>query len=188
MSREGITPPLAGRSRRDVYRPPARRVGRSRASASCERTTRTGQGAWRMTASETLPPMALLMPRWPRHPITIRPAPKCLAKPTISRSTVPILRWVPATVPPATPTPQDSFRRRPRAYMRAPAHPLQVPRPPPEVGAGHGSAGDPHPPGQLPQQLPGLLFDLLVELAVVAAHSGIAHQESRRPSHVHTLP
>src|SRR5829696_969267 len=45
---------------------------------------------------------------------------------------------------------------------------LQVHYPQPEVGTGHGSASDLHPPGQLSKQLPRLLFDLLVELAVVA--------------------
>src|SRR5215207_5071151 len=55
-----------------VYRPPAERADRSGASAlSCERTTRTGQGAWRMTPSEMLPSIALLLPRQPRQPITL---------------------------------------------------------------------------------------------------------------------
>src|SRR5215208_7630000 len=75
-----------------LYQPPCRRADRPKASAlSCERTTRTGQGAWRITPSEILPSMALLIPRWPRQPITISPTPSSLAKATTSRSTAPIL-------------------------------------------------------------------------------------------------
>src|SRR5215213_7719987 len=81
---------------------------------SCDLTTRTGQGAWRITASEILPSMALLIPRCPRLPITIRSAPSFLARPTISRSTAPISRWLPATVPPATFTRQESLRSNSR--------------------------------------------------------------------------
>ena len=74
----------------DRYRPPAERASHLGSWAlSCERTTKTGQGAWRITASEILPSMARLIPRWPRQPITIRSVPSSLAKPTISRSTFP---------------------------------------------------------------------------------------------------
>src|SRR5215217_2092700 len=73
--------------------PPAERAGHLGSWAlSCERTTSTGQGAWRITASEILPSMALLIPLWPRQPITIRSAWSSLAKTTISRSTTPIPR------------------------------------------------------------------------------------------------
>src|SRR5918993_1820457 len=44
-------------------------------------------------------------------------------------------------------------------------HNLQVHRPHPEVRPGYGSPSHLHPPGQLSEQLPGLLLDLLVELA-----------------------
>jgi hypothetical protein len=70
-------------------------LGGSETYAACSfagRTTSTGQRAWRITPSETLPSMTLLIPPWPRQPITIRSAPSSLAKATISRSTAPILR------------------------------------------------------------------------------------------------
>src|ERR687898_1019867 len=44
----------------------------------------TGQCARRATASEMLPSIALLTPRWPRLPMTIRSASRYLANPTIS--------------------------------------------------------------------------------------------------------
>jgi hypothetical protein len=87
----------------DIYRPsPCMRAGSLEPSAlSCERTTRTGQIAWRITPSEMLPSRALRIPRWSRQPITISPAPISLAEAMISSSTSPILRWVLATGPPA---------------------------------------------------------------------------------------
>jgi hypothetical protein len=48
------------------------------------RTVMTGQCARRATASEMLPSIALLTPRWPRLPMTIRSASRSLANPTIS--------------------------------------------------------------------------------------------------------
>jgi hypothetical protein len=50
------------------------------------RTTNTGQWAWRVTESETLPIKALLIPPRPLLPITIRPAPMSSARWTISRA------------------------------------------------------------------------------------------------------
>ena len=47
-----------------------------------------------MTASEILPSIALLIPLWPRQPITIRSAWSSLAKATISMSTAPILKMI----------------------------------------------------------------------------------------------
>ena len=48
----------------DRYRPLAERASHLGSWAlSRERTTKTGQGAWRITASEILPSMALLIPR-----------------------------------------------------------------------------------------------------------------------------
>ena len=83
----------AARPYQDRYRPPAERASHLGSWAlSCEPTTSTGQGARRITASEILPSMALLIPRWPLQPITIRSAPSSLAKATTSRSTAPILR------------------------------------------------------------------------------------------------
>src|SRR5919107_3280008 len=74
------------------------------------RTTNTGQWACLTTESETLPISARRTPPSPLLPITIRSAPSSSAKATISRSTAPILRCVPATVPPAAFTRQDSSR------------------------------------------------------------------------------
>ena len=48
------------------------------------RTVMTGQCARRATASEMLPSIALLIPLWPRLPMTIRSASRSLANPTIS--------------------------------------------------------------------------------------------------------
>ena len=50
--------------------------------------------------------------------------------------------------------------------------------PHPEVSPCHDAPGDLHPQRQFTQQLPGLLFDLLVELALVAERSWIAHKEA----------
>ena len=47
-----------------------------------------------MTTSEMLPSIALLIPQWPRQPITIRSAWSSLVKATISMSTAPILKMI----------------------------------------------------------------------------------------------
>src|SRR5215212_6212160 len=57
-------------------------------------------------------------------------------------------------------------------------HDIQIHHPQPEVSTGHRSASDLHPPRQLSEQLPRLLFDLFVELVVVAECPGIAYQET----------
>src|SRR5829696_7874725 len=62
---------------------------------------------------------------------------------------------------------------------------LQGYLPHPEVSPSHGAPGDLHPPGLFPEQLPGLLFDLLVELAFVAECPRIALQERGYHSDVH---
>ena len=66
------------------------------------RTTITGQWAWWMTLSDTLPMRARLTPPRPRLPITIRPAPISSLRPTISWSFRPLLRWASCTLPPAS--------------------------------------------------------------------------------------
>src|SRR5215207_7534544 len=51
-------------------------------------------------------------------------------------------------------------------------HDLKVHRPHPEVSPCHGGPGHLHPPGLFPEPLPGLLFYVLVELAIVAERPG----------------
>src|SRR5215217_1727275 len=65
-----------------------------------------------------------------------------------------------------------------RSELLSQGHDLQVHRPHPEVSPRHGATGGLHPPGLFPEQFPGLLFYLLVELAVVAERPWIAIQEN----------
>src|SRR5215204_7388831 len=59
-----------------------------------------------------------------------------------------------------------------RLELLGQGHDLQVDCPHPEVSPCHGAPSGFHPPGLFPEQLPGLLLDLLVEHAVVAERPG----------------
>src|SRR5215217_8260813 len=65
-------------------------------------TTRTGQWAWRTTQSETLPVRALRISPQPRFPPTIRYAPSSSASATIPSAGWSPLKWISATMPPAS--------------------------------------------------------------------------------------
>src|SRR5215211_2598719 len=71
-----------------------------------------------------------------------------------------------------------------RLELLGQGHNLQSHLPHPEVSPGYGAPGRLHPPGLFPQQLPGHLFDLLVEPAFVAERPWIALQENGHHSDV----
>src|SRR5215210_5965613 len=72
-----------------------------------------------------------------------------------------------------------------RSELLGQGHDLHSHLPHPEVSPCHGATGGLHPPGLFPEQLPGHLFYLLVEPAVVAKRPWIALQENGQHSDVH---
>src|SRR5215204_6617306 len=72
-----------------------------------------------------------------------------------------------------------------RSELLSQGYDLQVHRPHPEMSPCHDATGGLHPPGLFPEQLPGYIFYLLVELALVAERPGIAHQEAGYHSDVY---
>src|ERR671916_485526 len=76
-----------------------------------------------------------------------------------------------------SPEPSTAHHYQIHSELLAQGHDLQGDRPHPEVSPCHGAPGGLHPPGLLSEQLPGLLFYLLVELAVEAERPWIAIHE-----------
>src|ERR671910_631055 len=72
-----------------------------------------------------------------------------------------------------------------RPELLGQAYYLQVHRSHPEVRPCYSAPGDLHPPGELSEPLPGLLFDLLVDPAFVAERPWIALKETGYHSDVH---
>src|SRR5215211_4457018 len=84
-----------------------------------------------------------------------------------------------------SPEPPTTHHDQVRLELLGQSHDLQSHLPHPEVSPCHGSPGSLHPPRLLPEQLPGHLYDLLVELAIVAEGPWIALQENGDHSDVH---
>src|SRR5688500_19383133 len=95
------------------------------------------------------------------------------------------IRDTPLDGPPYPPVTPATHHDQSHPELLGQSHNLQVHLPHPEVRPCYGAPGDLHPPGQLSEQLPGLLFDLLVELAIVAERPGIALQEKGYHPDVH---
>ena len=74
------------------------------------------------------------------------------------------------------PTPHDD---KVRFQLLSQTHDLFAHYSHPEVGSGHSPATNFHPPGQLPEHLPGLLLHLLVEQSVKTYGAGAVGQEVR---------
>src|SRR5918997_345538 len=97
------------------------------------------------------------------------------------------IRDTPLDGPPYPPVAPAAHHDQVRSKLLGQGHDLQVHLPHPEVSPCHGAPGDLHPPGLFAEQLPGHLFELLVELAFVAEHPGIALQENGYHSDVHQV-
>src|SRR5215208_3835727 len=84
-----------------------------------------------------------------------------------------------------SPEPPTTHNDQVRSELLGQGQDLQVHLPHPEVSPCHGAPGHLHPQRLFPEPLLGLLFDLLVELAIVAESPRIALQKHGHHSDVH---